>query len=76
MPVVVVVPCRHFCGIWCSTILLNVELVQITVVQGITEKKKSVQIRAVNIRTNFTWRDFGETECTFSWEKNALLFCK
>lgn len=36
--VVVVVPCGHFCGIWCSTILFNVELMQITVVQGIATK--------------------------------------
>lgn len=39
MAVVVVVPRRHFCGIWCSAILLDVELVQIAVVQGIATKQ-------------------------------------
>ena len=39
MAVVVVVPRRHFCGIRCSAVLLDVELVQIAVVQGIATKQ-------------------------------------
>lgn len=50
MPVMVVVmPSRHFCGKWCSTIFFSVELMKVSVVQGVAVKQIPFKLESFKV---------------------------